>query len=67
MEIQINLYNVGYFAGKCCSRIIKCAGAVQVARSGFRGVTKIATKHKIDSSNVDVVSKNLFDCLRFID
>lgn len=67
MEIVVDLYKVGYVLGSCTSRVIRYAGAVKILHSGYRQITKVAAEHKIDSCNVDVVSKNLFDCISFID
>jgi hypothetical protein len=67
MEIQINLYKVGYVTGRCCSKLIKYAGAAQLAKFGYYKVVKIAANHKVNSSDADVVTNNVFECLKYID
>lgn len=67
MEITIDLFKVGYVLGRVTGKILKYGGAAQLACSGYRKLSRIAAVHKIDSMNVTVVSKNLFDCLPFID
>ena len=61
MEVDIDLYRIGYVAGKYTAKVVKCLSVVTVAKSGFRKFEKFATKLTIDTSDADAVSKNLFD------
>lgn len=67
MEVTIDLEKVGYVVGKYGTKVVKYITAAQLAQSGFRKVSKIASKHKIDSSNSAIVTENLFNCLKYID
>lgn len=67
MEVNIDLEKVGYVVGKYGTKVVKYIAAAQLAHSGFRKVSKIASNHKIDSSNPSIVAENLFNCLKYLD
>lgn len=67
MEVTIDLEKVGYLVGKYGTKVVKYITAAQLAQSGFRQVSKIASIHKIDSSSPAIVTENLFNCLKYID
>ena len=75
MEIEIDLYKVGYFIGKYSTRILKIiffakiagSGVSKISSSSYNKLEKIAKAHKIDSSNPAIVTENLFNCLQYLD
>lgn len=67
VEIYIDLYKVGYCVGYFGTAIIETVFVAKLAKSGFSKVAEIAKVHKIDTKDADAVTKNCFDCLKYID
>lgn len=78
IEVEIDLYGVGYFVGYYGTKVLKFVFFTGVATSsvdkisrisssGYRKFAEIATAHAIDTRNADIVTENLFDCLKYID
>lgn len=67
MKVEIDLYKIGYFVGKYGTKAARYFTYTKLAEAGYSGITKIAKEHKLESSSIEVVSENLFDCLEFLD
>jgi len=66
MTINIDLFKVGYFVGKYSTRIVAYATGTKLAISGYLGVSRIASEHKINSIDPIAQSENLFKCLEYL-
>lgn len=60
-------YRLGYICGRIFTRITIVYTGARASVNTFRMVDKVANIDKINSNNPDAVTKNLFDCLEYID
>ena len=54
-------YKAGYLTGRWCTKIVKGYLANKFLKS------TLSKSHKIDSKNAGVVTKNVFECLQYLD
>ena len=64
---MISGYMAGYYTGRFLIKVVKYYVMSKVVKKTFRKVNTIADEHSIDVKNPDVVTKNIFDCLEYID
>lgn len=64
---MISGYKAGYVAGRLFTRVAKVYLTGKFINSTVSKTGKWAKLHKIDSKNSEVVTKNLFDCLEYLD
>lgn len=67
MEIDVDLYKVGYFIGKYSTKLLQGVTVVRTSTAGVRLISRVAAAHRINSSDADAVYENVFECLKFID
>jgi len=67
MEINIDLYKVGYLVGRYGTRALLYFTTAKTAISGYSRMDSLASKHSINSSNIEAVKDNLLECLEYID
>lgn len=68
-------YTLGYYAGRLVTKIVigfskstvVAAAGAKIALSGYPTLSKIAKAHRINSNDPAAVTKNLFDCIKYID
>jgi len=60
-------YIVGYYIGRYSARVIFVIMRVKLVISGYGYVGNVARCHKINNLEPDIVTENVFECLKYID
>jgi len=60
-------YYIGYYTGRIITRTLIYYSVAKSTVSACKFVKGAARAYKIDANNPDVVTKNVFDCLKYID
>lgn len=63
----MNSYKLGYVCGRIVTRAAIYVTGARTALKSYKFVSRVAKAHKIDSTNPEVVTQNLFKCLKYID
>jgi len=64
---MVSGYRAGYVTGRLFTRMVKFYLAGKIIDSTVSKTNRLAKYHKIDSKNTEVVTNNLFDCLKYLD
>lgn len=64
---MISSYEVGYFSGRITTKILKVYLTGRFLKTTYKKACKWAKKHKIDETQADIVTQNVFDSLQYID
>ena len=60
-------YIVGYFVGRIVTRTVIITSGLGTTLKTIKFVKRVASIHKIDSSNPIKVTENVFECLQYLD
>ena len=64
---MLDSYTIGYYAGRFITKYFIYATGVKTVLNKYLIINTVAKAHKIASSDPVAVTKNLFDCLEFLD
>lgn len=64
---MISSYRLGYVTGRLVTKFAKTILATKIIGSTASKTIKIAKNHKINSNNPEMVTQNLYECLKYLD
>ena len=64
---MISSYRLGYIAGRYATKLAKSILAAKIVGTTTSKSIKIAKNHKIDSNNPEMITQNLYECLKYLD
>lgn len=67
MEIKLDLYVIGKFLGKWTTRFVLAGSGFKLAHRGSSKLNKFASVHRINNSDPQAITDNVFNCLQYFD